>query len=791
MTVLNTPFARFTPPTGWTVRMDEVPNTADAKAFAPGPRRLLKRLRALMADQADAQKRLDNLTAMIAEETGADVSSIYLARRSRALELCATHGLSQDAVHNTRLKHGEGLVGQVAIAAKPLAVADAPSHPAFSYRPETGEEPFKSFLGVPILRGGRLVGVLTSQTVEARELADGEVETLQTVAMILAEIIASGQIIAPEELAGLDVRPTKSERFQGGAFSHGLAMGVAVIHEPQVSPIRLIADDPEDEEARLDIAINELRKGIDEMLDGERMPFGEPTRDVLEAYRMFAQDRGWLNRLREAVKQGLTAEAAVERVRNEHRARLMQAKDMNFRERLHDLEDLANRLLRHLDENTADAGAPLPENTILIARSIGPAELLDYDRSKLKGLALEEGSASSHAVIVAKALGIPLVGRVEGALDRIESGDPVIVDGEFGLLIIRPSEVVAAAYTERAKAIEQRAAAFAKLKDAPSVTADGQAFELHLNAGLLIELKRIEETGAAGIGLFRTEFQFMVADTLPTVAEQTVLYKSVIDACDTRPAVFRTLDMGGDKVTVSAPAMREPNPALGWRAIRMGLDRPGLLRLQLRALIAAAAGKELDVLFPMIAAPWEFFAARDMLEAEIHRAEKYGHDRPVKYRAGLMLETPGMAFAIDEALPRVDFVSVGANDLMQYFFAADRLNARVSDRYDILSPAALRLFRTIQQSCAAHKVPVSVCGETASRPLEAAVLLAMGYTKLSMAASSIAPVRTLLNGLDAGKLGAWLAGRLDKPGRTLRTELVKAGADAGLPKEAVDNSLII
>ncbi|WP_421790613.1 phosphoenolpyruvate--protein phosphotransferase [Hyphobacterium sp.] len=771
--------------------MDDVLNTKNAKGLARGPGRLLKRLRALMAARENAQERLDNLTRMIAEETGSDVSSIYLARRSGALELCATHGLSQDAVHKTRLQPGEGLVGQVAVRAKPLAVANAPEHPSFSYRPETGEEPFKSFLGVPILRGGRLVGVLTSQTAEDRELVDGEIETLQTVAMILAEIIASGQIIAPEELAGLDVRPSKSERFQGGAFSPGLAIGVAVVHEPHVSPVRLIADDLEDEEARLDIAINELRRSIDDMLDGNRLPFGGPTRDVLEAYRMFAHDRGWLRQLRDAVKQGLTAEAAVERVRNEHRARLMQAKDMNFRERLHDLEDLANRLLRHLDENTGDAGAPLPEDAILIARSIGPAELLDYDRRKLKGLALEEGSASSHAVIVAKALGIPLVGRVEGALDRVETGDPVILDGEFGLLHIRPNEEVRDAYKDRQEAITRREARYAKLKDAPSVTKDGQPFELHLNAGLLVELKKLEDAGAAGIGLFRTEFQFMVANTLPSVTEQAVLYSSVVKACDGKPAVFRTLDLGGDKVTAAAPALREPNPALGWRAIRMGLDRPGLLRLQLRALIAATADQELDVLFPMIAAPWEFFAAREMLEKEIARAEKFGQPTPKAWRAGLMLETPGMAYALEEALPKIDFVAVGANDLMQYFFAADRLNARVTERYDILSPAALRLLKQIQESCAAHKVPISICGETASRPLEAAVMCALGYTKLSMAASSIAPVRAVLNGLEAEKLGIWLAKHMGEPGRSLRPALLEAGADAGITRETVDNSPVI
>ena len=756
------------------------------EAFAPGPRRLLTRLRALMAAREDAQERLDHLVSLIAQETGGDVCSIYLARRGGSLELCATHGLKQEAVHNTRLQPGEGLVGLVARQARPLAVSDAPAHPAFSYRPETGEEPFKSFIGVPILRGGRLVGVLTSQTASSRDVGDDEIETLQTVAMILAEIVASGDIISAEELAGLDVRPTKAERFQGGAFSPGLAMGVAVVHEPHVTSLRLIADDPEREEARLETALENLRRSVDQMLDSGRVPFGGPTRDVIEAYRMFAHDRGWLNQLREAVRQGLTAEAAVERVRNEHRARLMQARDANFRERLHDLEDLANRLLRHLEGESSTA-RPLPENAILIARSIGPAELLDYDRTRLKGVALEEGSQSSHAVIVAKALGIPLVGRVEGALDRVEEGDPVIVDGEFGLLHIRPAEDVTDTYRERTEALSQRRAIFAQLRDAPSVTADGKAFELHLNIGLLIELTRLAETGAAGIGLFRTEFQFMVSDTLPRLDEQAELYRAVVNASNGHPVVFRTLDLGGDKVTNYAPSTREPNPALGWRAIRMGLDRPGLLRYQLRSLIHAAGERPLKVLFPMIAAAWEFRAAKAMLLKEVEYFRRRGRTVPEKVEAGLMLETPGMAWAIEQILPEVDFVAVGANDLMQYFYAADRQNARVSDRYDVLAPAALQLLKSIRDACARHNVPVSICGELAGRPLEACVLMALGYDRMSMAAGSIGPVKRALTALDAGKLGTWLASHMADDLPSLRGGLLEAGSTAGLALEAVDN----
>ena len=749
------------------------------------PRRLLKRMRELMAVQENAQARLDHLTAMIAQEAGWDVCSIYLARQSNALELCATFGLKREAVHRVRLQPGEGLVGLVARRARPMTTSNAKAHPAFSYKPETGEEPFNTFVGVPILRGGRMVGVLTAQTAQERQVAGDEVETLQTVAMVLAEIVASGDIVDAEEMAGLDVRQSRPERFQGGAYSGGVVQGVAVLFEPHVESTRLIADDPASEEARLDTAIGALRASIDDMLDSGRIPFGGPTRDVLQAYRMFAHDRGWLERLREAVRRGLTAEAAVERVRNENRARLMKAADHMFRERLHDLEDLANRLLRHLDQGHSIAD--LPDNAIIIARNIGPAELLDFDREKLKGIALEEGSASSHAAIVAKALGIPLVGRLEGALDRAENGDPVILDGEFGILHIRPQPDVVETYQARMQLLSERRLAYAEMRG-PAVSADGQRIGLHMNAGLLIELMALDEVGADGVGLFRTEFQFMVAETLPRLSAQAAVYKSVLDAAGDKPVVFRTLDLGGDKVAPFAPSTKEPNPALGWRAIRMGLDRPGLLRYQMRALIQAAEGRPLQLMFPMIAAPWEMRAAREMLDREIRHAKHAGHPIPSELKVGMMLETPGMAWALEHVIDTVDFVSVGANDLMQYFYAADRQNTRVSDRYDVLAPSALDLLKRINDVCVQHDTPVSVCGEIASKPLEAAVLLGLGYRSLSMSAGNIGPIKKLVSGLEVGKLGTWLASHLDSPADSLRSLLVEAGESAGLPREAVENA---
>lgn len=754
-----------------------------------GPRRLLARIRDLMADQDDAQARLDLLTDIIAEETQADVCSIYLMRPSGALELSATHGLNPDAVHRVRLSRDEGLVGLVARRARPIAVEDAPRHPDFSYKAETGEEPFKSFVGVPILRGGRLVGVLTHQTKAMRPMTEEEIETLQTVAMLLAEIVVSGDLVKAEAFSGLELRPSAPERFQGVALSPGLAIGHAVMFEPHVLSARMVAEDADAEHARLDAAIGRLRASVDQLLDSGRVPMGTPSRDVLEAYRMFAHDRGWLDRLREAIHSGLTAEASVERVRNEHRARLMTARDPHFRERLHDLEDLANRLLRHLaaEQGRSDGTRELPEDAIIIARSIGPAELLELDRSRLKGVALEEGSKTGHAAIVAKALGIPMVGRVEGALDRLEDGDPVILDGEFGLLHARPSPEVSEAYTERRETLAKRYRTYARLREEPAVTRDGERVELHLNAGLLVELTSLADTGAEGIGLFRTEFQFMVADTLPRLNAQEELYRAVLDAADGKPVVFRTLDLGGDKVVPFTPSTREPNPALGWRGLRMGLDRPGLTRYQLRALIHAASGRALKVLFPMVAEVGELAAARAMLEQELAHAARHGHVPPSSVEAGMMLETPAVAFSPDACLEIADFVAVGANDLMQYFFAADRQNPRVADRYEVVSPAPLALLKSVREACARHDRPVSVCGEIAGRPLEACVLAALGFRRLSMAASAVGPVKRALRRLDAGRLGTWLASEMEgSGGPSLRQRLLEAGENAGLPAEAVD-----
>ena len=740
-------------------------------AMTRGPRNLLRQIReALGAGALPAQDRLNMVVQIIARSMVAEVCSIYLRRASGELELFATEGLNPEAVHNTRLRPGEGLVGEVARLAQPVSLSDAPSHPSFSYRPETGEDPYHAFLGAPLLRGGRAIGVLVVQNRTERRYDEDEIEDIQTIAMVLAETVASGELLDQDELRDVEVAPHRPERLKGQRFAEGLAFGHVVLHEAPLAPEQLLSDDPAMEEARLKLGLATLKTGLDAMLDGGQGKLAGPSFEVLETYRMFADDRGWNRSLEEAVRNGLTAEAAVDRVRNEHRARFAQARDPYIRERLHDFEDLANRLLRVL-AGDRPGERELPDDAILVARNLGPADLLEYPRDKLRGLLLEEGSAASHAAIVARALQIPCVGRLQGLRDRLSEGDLVIADGETGETYLRPRADMLDAVRSRMAVREQRQAEFAQLRDTPAITLDGQRITLLTNAGLAVDLENLAETGAEGIGLFRTEFQFMVSDELPRLDAQTALYRLVLDAAGDRPVTFRTLDIGGDKVLPYLEAEREENPALGRRAIRLGLDRPSLLRMQLRALLTAAAGRELRVMFPMIATVDEFRAARELVDVECAWARRRGRPLPDLLRVGAMVECPSLLWHLDALLPLTDFVSIGTNDLFQYMYAADRTNPLVSDRYDPLSPPTLRALQTIQKACADTGTPVSICGELAGRPLEAFALITLGFTRLSAPAGGVGPVKRMILSSDLTSARRGLANLLGSSSGSIRNEI--------------------
>lgn len=757
-----------------------VPETGRSPDPVAGARRLLARLRDVMAGSGTAQSRLDKIVMTIAHEMSADVCSCYVMRAGEVLELFATIGLNPDAVHKTRMRVGEGLIGDVAAHARPIALANAPSHPNFAYRPETGEDPFNGFLAVPILRGGRVRGVLAIQHKDRRDYDEQEVETLQTIAMIVAELVVTGELVDSRELSLVNDLVLLPSRLEGTSLNRGVAMGVAVLHRPQLTIRQMVADDPEAELARLKEAVESMHSAIDQMLIAVGQADSEHA-EIMQTYRMVAADRGWLNRIREAIRSGLTAEAAVQRVQDDNSARMAQIADPYIRDRLLDLNDITNRLLQHLAGKPVEAiGGTLPDEFILVARNLGPAELLDYDRRRLRGLVMEEGSAYSHVAIVARALDIPVVGQAADVLRRVEPLDFLIVDGDNGQIFVRPADDIQAVFAASMAARQRRQAEYAKLRDLPAVTADGQDVTLMLNCGLLIDLPHLSGTGADGVGLYRTEIPFMVRPSYPDVATQLENYSKVLDEAAGKPVNFRTLDVGGDKTLPYFPELGEENPALGWRAIRIGLDRPSMLRKQLRAMLLAAAGRDLRVMFPMVATVAEFIQARRILDLEVKRLADSGQPGPSSLKVGVMMEVPALLFQLDALLPLVDFMSVGSNDMLQYLFASDRGNPMLNNRYDLLSPALLRVLKMLVEKCAEAGVTLSLCGEMASKPLDAMALLGVGMRHLSMSAPAFFPVKAMLRSLHVGDLSAYMDRLYHLPVRSLRPYLKSYAADHGV-----------
>ena len=737
-----------------------------------GPRVLLRRLREVMAEPETAQERLDKIVVLIAANMVAEVCSIYLLRRDDTLELYATEGLNPGAVHETKLKVGEGLVGLIANEMRPLNLTDARSHPAFAYRPETGEEVYQSFLGVPIMRAGHALGVLVVQNRARRRYSEEEIEALLTTSMVLAEIAASGDLDDPAVATPERLAPVRSHHLEGLALADGIALGHVVLHEPRIEIGNPIADNIPFEKERLTSGLTELRTSIDDMLSRSDVARGGEHREVLEAYRMFAHDRGWAKKMYEAVETGLTAEAAVERVQNDNRARMVRVTDAYLQERSHDLDDLANRLLRILTGHTDTAATgDLPKDAIIIARNIRPAELLDYDRERVRGLVLEEGTQNSHVAIVARALRIPMVGQASEVLEIVDPGDPVIADGEAGSVHVRPPLDVEQAYSEKVRFRAKRQAQYAKLRDVPAVTRDGASVSLLINAGLVVDLPHLDEAGAEGIGLFRTELQFMIASAFPRMTAQMEYYRNVMEIAGDRPVVFRSLDIGADKVLPYMAHSKEENPALGWRAIRMALDRPGLLRLQIRALLRAAEGRELNLMFPMITEVEEFRRAKALVVQETAFLEHHGHGLPREVKVGAMIEVPALVWQLPALLPMTDFVSIGSNDLCQFLFASDRGHPRLAGRYDPLSPVVLKVLHEIVQMTSKFDVPVTLCGEMAGRPLEAMALLGLGFRSISMAPAAIGPIKSMILSLPADELHADLEHLMDLPDHSVRPQL--------------------
>ncbi|MBL8657266.1 MAG: phosphoenolpyruvate--protein phosphotransferase [Altererythrobacter sp.] len=746
-------------------------------------RLILTRLHEVMASRSQPQRKLDQVVEIIGESLDSEVCSIYLLRDG-ALELFATRGLNPDAVHVTRLGVGEGLVGTIAANVEMLNLAEAAAHPDFAYRPETGEDRFHSFAGVPIIHRARAIGALVVQHVDPRRYEDVEIEALQTTAMVLSELIAHAGLADDEQALASDGGPMI---LPGLTLVKGLASGVAVSHQPRITIDQVVAEDIEAERQRVYRAFDKMRDQIEAMANQAEFGKGGEHDEVLETYKMFAYDEGWGRRINEAIDSGLTAEAAIERVQQRTRMRMRQIDDPLLADRMHDLEDLSNRLLRIVSGQLATAATQgLKRDTILIARNLGPAELLEYDRRRLKGVVLQEGSLTAHVVIVARAMGIPVLGRCEGVLRHVADGDELLLDADKGTVTLRPSQAMAEVFDARFAKSRERQAAYATMREVEPFTRCGTRIQVMINAGLRDDISMLSMTGADGVGLFRTEFQFLVSATLPQRERQTRLYRDVLDAAEGKPVVFRTVDIGGDKAVpylTSEALEREENPAMGWRALRLALDREGLLKAQARSLLEASAGRGLNVMFPMVSEPWEFDAAKAVFEDQLAFLKSRRKQLPEAIRYGAMLEVPALAEVLEQMVERVSFLSVGTNDLTQFLFAADRANPKLAERYDWLSPAILRFLDRVAKGLVGTPVDLGVCGEMGGRRLEALALLGIGYRRLSITPAAVGPIKELIRKVDLEEISAAMSGWLRHPPLSLRAALSEWAEARGIESD--------
>ncbi len=741
---------------------------------------ILKLLRQVMEGQDDVPSKLARITKIIAEQMNADASACYVSVDDDYLELFSSFGFSSTAPHKVKLRYGEGLVGEVAQTSRSLAVSDAWSHPKFSYKKEMGEEPYKSFLGVPLIRRSRSIGVLTVQSKTTHEYSRLEIEILETVAMVLSEMIASDEMTEYKKTLIKERGIAARERIKGLSLSKGYGLGKAVVHRRRQAVTKIFAEDKEKELRRLEVAHRQMNDDLDKKFDAAQLGIGEHV-DILDAYRMFAKDKGWYKKIADNVNSGLTAEAAVERAYEDMWNRLSGTNDSYLKERLHDLRDVADRLQSYLSGDTKSAEETGQwENIIVIAQTMGPADLMDYDYNKIRGLIIEDGTPTMHVAIVAKALNIPVIAKIKSIFEEIKTGELVAVDGNDSYVYINPSQIVQDKFKAKIAEKEKLQARLAELKKLPAKTLDGVRIGLYVNVGLAFDLDYIAATNCDGVGLYRTEIPFMASDAMPDVEKQTAYYKDLMDKAGNKKVIFRSLDVGSDKLLPYWGSVGEENPAIGWRSIRITLDRRAILRKQMRAFLRAAAGKELNVMFPMISDLFEFEEAKETLLIELEKEKRRGEPVPNKVNTGLMIEVPSVIFQLEPILKQADFISVGTNDLAQFIFACDRGNPRLTERYDVLSSPFLKVMGEIVNQADTAGIYCSVCGEMASNPIEAMALIGLGFRNLSSSGASFGRVKSMIRTIKVEEISDYVKTLLKSQKRTLRPQLLAYAYDHGI-----------
>ncbi|CBL43720.1 phosphoenolpyruvate-protein phosphotransferase [gamma proteobacterium HdN1] len=708
---------------------------------------MLETLRRIVQDvnaADDLRSALDVMVSSIREAVGTEVCSIYLLdRRVNRYILMATKGLNEDAVGRVSLAINEGLVGLVGTREEPINLDDAPSHPRFHFIAEVGEEPFHSFLGAPIIHHRRLLGVLVVQQRDRRCYDPNEEAFFVTMSAQLAAVIAHAEVTGTlSGLMGVRVGPTRIEGISG---SNGIAMGTAYVIYP-TADLRSLPDRPAKDISKemllLDDALDAVRADIRTLAEKALSHLPPEEQALFQVYERMLEESALAGEIRERVRAGNWVQGALREVVLRH-VRAFEAMDDEYlRARASDVRDLGLRILRYLQIEKVSNGE-VPARAVVIGEELAPTVFVDVPRERIVGIASLQGSSNSHMSIVARSMSIPtVVGIGDIPLSRVD-GKEVIVDGYRGELIVSPTSEMRRHYLEIMEEERQVNRELDEVRHLPCVTPDGREIRLLVNTGLAVDVTMALERGAQGVGLYRTEIPFMVRDRFPTETEQMEIYRRQLEAFHPRSVVMRTLDVGSDKALPYFP-IKEENPALGWRGIRITLDQPEIFLVQVRAMLWASEGLDnLRILLPMISSVSEIEDALHL----IHRAylevlEEGAHIRMPD--VGGMIEVPAAVYQVREFCRHVDFLSVGSNDLTQYMLAVDRNNRRVARLYQPFHPAVLRALHQIVQIAGEENTPVSLCGEMAGDPRAAVLLLGMGYSMLSMSATSLLRVKWVL-----------------------------------------------
>ncbi len=727
---------------------------------------VLRQIQQAVSENDDPSIKLENTMRLLAKGFGADAAACYLTIDDNYLELFGKYAPDNIELKDN-IRTGENLAGEIALNRRSF------------FRTEHADSSYSAALGSPLLRWNKTAGVILIIRQKPHDFDETEVQTLETIAMFLTATLFSEEMVNYKKKLiksrGLNLK----DRLKGVSLNKGYGVGSAIVHQRRQALIKIFTENKKLELSRLDDARERMNKSLDEKFNATRLGIGEHT-DILETYRMFARDKGWYKKIADNIENGLTAEAAVERAYEDMWNRLSGSPDLYLRERLHDLRDVADRLRLFLSGDDTQTRQKTQDDIIIVAKTMGPADLMDYDYHKIRGLIIEDGTPTMHVAIVARALNIPVVAKIRGIFKDVKEGELLAVDGQEGYVYVNPADDIVQKFKSRQKNMGLLLEQLKKLRRYPNKTLDGIKISLNINVGLDFDLDYISSTKCDGIGLYRTEIPFMSSAQMPDVEKQISFYKTLMDQAGNKKVIFRSLDVGSDKLLPYWGNMQEDNPAIGWRSIRITLDRRAILRKQMKAFLKAAAGHELNVMFPMIASLEEFLEARETLMIELEKEKRRGEKVPLKVNTGLMIEVPSIIFQLDEVLKSADFISVGTNDLSQFMFACDRGNPRLTERYDVLSAPFLRVMREIIKKAEKAGVPCSVCGEMAGSPVEAMALIGLGYRRLSMAGSAYGGVKNMIRSLRVEDITDYVQILLKSPKRTLRPQLLAYAQDHGI-----------